>query len=197
MAASKKVELTCKNCETQYITMPSRNPNFCTYECYTRFRNTPLPTPEKKTCTTCKTEKFSEEFGRSQKSRDGITTRCKECKRKSNREWYKNADKEYKDSLVEYRKNKMRVERKMLIEAYGGMCVCCGESEENFMTVDHIDNDGYIDRKVQKMAGGHVFYARLRNLGYPKDKYQLLCFNCNCAKGFFGECPHKGVKNVS
>ena len=32
--------------------------------------------------------------------------------------------------------------------------------------------------------------AHLKKLGYPKDGYQLLCHNCNCAKGWYGACPH-------
>lgn len=27
--------------------------------------------------------------------------------------------------------------------------------------------------------------------GYPKDRYRLLCYNCNCAIGARGYCPHK------
>lgn len=71
-----------------------------------------------------------------------------------------------------------------LIEAYGGQCVCCGETTLEFLTVDHIYNDGKSDR-------GTAFYRRLRRQGYPKGRYQLLCWNCNCAKGRYGICPHE------
>jgi hypothetical protein len=30
--------------------------------------------------------------------------------------------------------------------------------------------------------------------GYPKDNFQLLCMNCNFAKGHRGECPHQTAK---
>lgn len=67
------------------------------------------------------------------------------------------------------------------IEAYGGRCVCCGEDWPMFLTIDHIDGDGWLE----KGKGWHL-YKRLKSQGWPKDKYQLLCFNCNSAKG---QCP--------
>ena len=34
-------------------------------------------------------------------------------------------------------------------------------------------------------------YQWLKANSYP-DGFQILCFNCNCAKGAYGECPHTG-----
>jgi hypothetical protein len=77
-----------------------------------------------------------------------------------------------------------------VIAAYGGKCACCGETRPQFLTVDHIYNDGAQDRGARSRAGV-ACYIRLRRAGFPKDRYQLLCFNCNCAKGFYGVCPHE------
>lgn len=69
---------------------------------------------------------------------------------------------------------------------YGGnppQCSCCSESEIKFLTIHHVMNNGKTDR------GKHI-YARLVRNKFPSD-FEVLCFNCNCAKGFFGECPHK------
>lgn len=77
------------------------------------------------------------------------------------------------------------------IAAYGGVCRCCGESAPQFLTIDHIDNDGAAERKGDRTRTGTKFYLDLRRRGWPRDKYQLLCFNCNCAKGIFGACPHE------
>ena len=55
-----------------------------------------------------------------------------------------------------------------------------------FLAVDHIFNDG----KKQREELGHnpsIFYRWLRNHGYPKDRYRLLCHNCNCGIGMFGD----------
>lgn len=96
------------------------------------------------------------------------------------------------------RKEIMREQRRVydlsvkikIIEAYGGKCVCCGEKAMEFLTIDHINNDGAEDRKNNgKKSGGKLYRWLIRN-NFPKDNYQLLCYNCNCAKGFFGYCPH-------
>jgi len=31
----------------------------------------------------------------------------------------------------------------------------------------------------------------LKDDGYPKDKYRLLCYNCNLARAHFFRCPHE------
>jgi hypothetical protein len=79
------------------------------------------------------------------------------------------------------------------IAAYGGKCTCCGETQTEFLTIDHIEGDGAHERKHFDRSGQKM-YAWLRRQGWPKDRYQLLCFNCNCAKGFYGQCPHQHFK---
>lgn len=76
-----------------------------------------------------------------------------------------------------------------VIRAYGGHCVCCGEAAYEFMTIDHVFNDGAQHRKELKRSG-YTFYYWLKSQGYPQDRFQLLCMNCNAAKGWFGGCPH-------
>ena len=76
------------------------------------------------------------------------------------------------------------------IEAYGGKCVCCGETTAVFLTIDHIHGGGTKERQETK-RGGYNFYYWLKAQGFPKDKYQLLCFNCNYAKHALGKCPHQ------
>lgn len=76
---------------------------------------------------------------------------------------------------------------------YGGnppKCKCCGEKYIEFLEVDHINNDGAEHRRKNKlMAGGGTFHF-LRKNNYPKG-FQILCSNCNQAKGKYGKCPHK------
>ncbi len=78
------------------------------------------------------------------------------------------------------------------ITAYGGKCNCCGESQAEFLTIDHIN--GRADERAvgrsYKMTG-HKMWLILKKLNYPTTDYQLLCFNCNCAKSIYGRCPHK------
>lgn len=91
-------------------------------------------------------------------------------------------------------KNERIKERTLALKAYGGeypKCVCCGESQVEFLVLDHINNDGKIERK--KYGTGNAYYRSLRKRGYPKG-VQILCHNCNMAKEFYGECPHKLLK---
>jgi hypothetical protein len=81
-----------------------------------------------------------------------------------------------------------------VMKEYGNKCACCGEDQIEFLTIDHINNDGAIERKTIS-SGGHNFYSWLLKNNCPKDKYQILCFNCNCSNGFLGYCPHKTTNN--
>jgi len=82
-------------------------------------------------------------------------------------------------------------------EAYGGyVCACCGETEPLFLSIDHVNNDGYEMRK----AGIHntaVMYEHLVKAGFPPG-YQVLCMNCNFGKARNnGVCPHQTAKESS
>lgn len=80
--------------------------------------------------------------------------------------------------------------KQKVIDAYGGKCACCGENTIEFLTVDHINNDGAEDRKGNGNKLGGKLYRWLIKNNFPQGMYQILCYNCNCAKGFFGYCPH-------
>lgn len=74
------------------------------------------------------------------------------------------------------------------IKAFGGKCECCDEQHPYFLSLDHKNNDG---AKQREQFNEQQIYRIARKEGWPRDKYQLLCMNCNFAKGHFGECPHK------
>ena len=91
--------------------------------------------------------------------------------------------------------------RKTLFEVYGGpTCACCGETEERFLSFDHVNEDGAQHRlSIGKRANGRGFsdvvslHRTLKKAGYP-PVIQVLCFNCNIGKHFNGGlCPHKEV----
>lgn len=82
--------------------------------------------------------------------------------------------------------------RQEILEAYGGECACCGEDEPRFLTLDHVEGGGIKHRKRLNPTGmgGVAVYQKVRQQGFPAT-YQLLCWNCNCAKGVHGKCPHQ------
>lgn len=62
--------------------------------------------------------------------------------------------------------------------------------QEAFLQLDHVENDGHLDRKAHKTSA--KLFAVLKRLGWPRDRYQLLCANCNFGKAMNGGvCPHQ------
>lgn len=78
-----------------------------------------------------------------------------------------------------------------VMRTYGNKCVCCEEDNLIFLTIDHIDGNGADERRsLGGKSIGSAIYSHIKKLGYPKDNYQILCFNCNFAKHVLGTCPH-------
>lgn len=95
------------------------------------------------------------------------------------------------------RAKKYRAETKrQVVEAYGGACACCGESEIAFLCVDHIHGGGRNERNKWAAFGSLHLYRDLRARGYPPG-YQILCANCNMAKELVGGCPHRRETDVA
>lgn len=102
------------------------------------------------------------------------------------REWYA-ANRDRERAL---RRKYSEQAKREAIDAYGGICACCGEEHLEFLTIDHINGGGREHRK-QSGAVGKYFYIWLRKQGYPQGELRVLCFNCNCSYGFYGYCPHE------
>lgn len=66
--------------------------------------------------------------------------------------------------------------------AYGGKCRSCGDSRLDHLCIDHVNDDGYLDRFPSgKRRCGVDLLKRIKREGYP-ESYQLLCLGCNLAK---------------
>jgi hypothetical protein len=52
-----------------------------------------------------------------------------------------------------------RAVRSKAIQAYGGVCACCGLDDEPFLSIDHINNDGAEHRRQERLSGAgyHVY----------------------------------------
>jgi hypothetical protein len=66
-------------------------------------------------------------------------------------------------------------------------CKCCKEEMLEFLTIDHINNNGSQHRKQIGIAS---MYPWLIKNEFPPG-FQVLCMNCNWGKRIKGECPHK------
>lgn len=88
------------------------------------------------------------------------------------------------------RRVKFKIARDRVIKEYGGKCQCpnCDVNIPDFLTIDHINNDGKHHRlKVLKLSNIYIWLVKNN---FPRDGFQLLCYNCNMAKGHHGSCPH-------
>lgn len=92
----------------------------------------------------------------------------------------------------EYNKTYEKALRLEVLHHYSNgnpQCACCRESHYEFLAIDHINGGGNIERKREHTT---KIYSFLKRKNYP-DGYQILCHNCNMAKGLYGLCPHKRI----
>jgi hypothetical protein len=162
-----------------------------------------------KRCTKCGVCKAIEEFSSDMHRIDGLDLHCRECIRERVR------NKKYRHLLQgmcsdcgsprgDSRSRRLcqrclnradgtqrsRDMRAAVLLAYGGEspgCICCGEQTRAFLTLDHVNNGGRAHRREK---GNQGVYHELRKAGYPAG-FQILCFNCNLARGLYGSCPHQ------
>lgn len=115
-----------------------------------------------------------------------------------NKDYCNTQNKEYrlshKEELASYFLECARKLKWEVIEKLGGECACCGEKRLEFLTVDHINGDGSEHRRSLASPNGKtsqgMIYKDIKKQGYPKDKFRVLCSNCNFSIGVWGYCPH-------
>ena len=133
----------------------------------------------RKACNKCGQEKPFSEFPRLARGKFGYDYYCKACRYALNELWRQNnleRDRAHGREYVERLRNDV-------ITGYGSKCVCCGERNKVFLTLDHVNGGGRQHRIKDSL--GPYRDARYRN--YPPD-YALLCMNCNWAKYILGHC---------
>jgi len=168
--------------------------------------------PERKWCFACGTERPVTEFSSNRTRADGLETSCRLCKAEHSRRrrarylaagLCADCGKPRDSRSRRFCSRCLRVGRgtqgsralrQRVLVAYGGdppRCACCSEAGLQFLSLDHIRNGGKAHRRHIGDAG-HSVYRELARLGFPSG-YQVLCFNCNMARGFYGICPHRGT----
>ncbi len=160
-----------------------------------------------------KTENCLDCLSQIQQPKRGVRLYCEECRARRRLISKKENEKERRNQNVEaYRKK--RKERYKLLETtpekrairsvktmetkerlreqvfshYGKKCKCCGEERIEFLSIDHVEGGGNQHRRE---VGNYInLYRWIVKNDFPAT-IQILCFNCNLAKGFFGYCPHE------
>lgn len=106
--------------------------------------------------------------------------RNKEAIKIKAKERYKNSKKQKMD----YQRKLTREYKQAFLDMYGGKCACCGESLFDFLTIEHRQGQ----QKITRRTGLVAYRDSVKE--YRPDLYEVLCWNCNCAKGKLGYCPH-------
>lgn len=80
--------------------------------------------------------------------------------------------------------------KNLVFDHYGRACKCCGESRPQFLSMDHIHGGGNKHRRESRLTNSTDLFLWIVRHGFPST-FQVLCHNCNLAKGFYGRCPHE------
>lgn len=144
-----------------------------------------------RTCPTCSLTLDESDFyiERIRKT-DGLPCYRRECKLCSRKRIKSHRDKDPERRKGWARAWHHRLRLQCLLHYSRGTlkCACCGEGMVDFLTIDHVNNDGCKHRKT--IGGASNICAWLKRNGFPNG-FQVLCFNCNSAKGAYGVCPHQ------
>jgi hypothetical protein len=125
-----------------------------------------------------------------------LASRCKACELTRQAAYYQ----EHKERKLAASAKMYLALRDRVYAGYGGYrCVCCGETEPMFLTIDHVEGDG-AEHRAQlspkddgRLGGGKglVLYRWLVRHRFPAG-FQILCYNCNTGRFRNGGiCPHK------
>ena len=89
------------------------------------------------------------------------------------------------------KKNRKEIRYKVLYYYSKGKleCACCKEKIYEFLSIDHINGGG---AKHSREINRDLYGWLIRN-NFPSG-FQVLCHNCNFAKGHYGKCPHERFK---
>jgi len=87
-----------------------------------------------------------------------------------------------------YQRDWKRARRELVINHYGGKCVCCGETTYEFLAINHKNGGGTQHRAEVGRGNGMIDFIIDNN--FPDD-FDIQCHNCNQAIGFYGSCPHQ------
>lgn len=154
----------CRECHTVFSRNEGnrRNSVFCSGSCKQTFHTKERATlPSQGKCYTCRASITSGRI-------------CSECRQRKNES-----------------QQKCRLEdRQKAIAHYGGKCMCTGciETHVEFLAFDHVDGGGNQHRAALPDPSRLARWIIANN--FPTT-IRLLCHNCNCARGYYGYCPHE------
>ena len=144
-----------------------------------------------KKCTRCHMIKPILEFNCESRSKDGHNSWCRSCVSEFNKKWRLKHLDEKRRYHREYHRRTRAQYRDEVFRIYGPSCLCCGERNRRFLTIDHVNGDGKIGRR-RKRSHDLMLLRKLAKHGQVDPEFQILCYNCNIGKYLNkGICPHR------
>lgn len=116
-----------------------------------------------KQCYRCLRTKPISSFSHNRSKPDGLNGECMDCRKVINREYYRNI-------------------KIAVIELLGGRCVECGNTDVRVLQLDHVNDDGYLDRP--KFGAGVVLARAILSGKRSVEGLQILCGNCHHLKSW-------------
>ena len=169
-----------------------------------------------KSCPTCERELDRSDFHRDSRAKDGLQRECKSCQKRRLYDWRKHnpeavnriqkrynrnnrekriiyQQKYYRLNAERLKSNQRKYHQELKDAAYrhygGYQCTCCGETEPQFLCLDHINGGGR--KHFESIGGAARLLFWLKEQDYPDDLLQVLCHNCNASRRFNdGVCIH-------
>jgi hypothetical protein len=150
------------------------------------------PVPEGlQRCTVCFSVKPVPDFDCATNG-SGKSKKCSECREyhRKHRLEYRIKNQELRASHIAKSRQRHRDQKVKCLAYYGQRCVCCGETNYEFLTFDHVNDDGAHHRAE---VGASGIYRWLIKNNFPAT-VQVLCWNCQWGKRLCGVCPHQKAK---
>ena len=130
-------------------------------------------------CKHCKTKNFKHKGV-------GLCSRCWEKLIRNKTPKRKRWQKTYREKNFErIRKNNDKYNhnlRQKVIDSLGRKCKKCGFKDIRALQIDHINGGGY--KEIKGLSAKYRYRLVLETIKTNKNKYQLLCANCNWIKRF-------------
>jgi len=167
-----------------------------------------------KRCTWCGETKPVSEFHRKNNAYDGLNCHCKKCANAKRRVHYAQnraainaAERKRRAPGTKHHRRAREANRRWfrslrdrVLDAYGAICECCGESNRALLTLDHCNSDGAAHRRSLKNGRTtSTIYQWAEKNGFP-EILRVMCWNCN--NGAYrnrdnqGTCPHQQEFNI-
>lgn len=129
--------------------------------------------PLTKRCSGCGRDRSVGEFYVRNRRSGALYSWCKSC---------------HCSNVAGRRKEAYYKAKRKAFDHYGWACVCCGDSNEVFLTLDHIGGGGTQHRQMARASNAYEWVVKN---GFPEG-FRVLCHNCNWAMHVLkGHCPHR------